>query len=317
MREMNPVDLKAHPLNFKLYGSEKPDPELVESIKIHGVLELCKVLNDGTIISGHRRWKAALACDPVPKIPCEVVTYPNTFSEEEAVIEHNRQRIKTFMQLMNECEQLERIYKVQAKENSINNLRNYRRKLMEEKGKSKNPSNKMDSKGFDQLTNAIPADDKPSQVVYIGRVRDIVAKHANMSGRTYANGKKVIEALASEDPEIRKIAEEEIEKLNNNETSIHAAHQRIRGPSNAGRKLGSTVEGIAIASVKKLVQISLDDFTETKVRQVGNDAVEFLKIQTETYVKGITIRAAKSAESAGRKTIKEEDIRRALKIPIK
>ncbi|MCE7700271.1 MAG: ParB N-terminal domain-containing protein, partial [Methanobacterium paludis] len=133
MRKMNPLELKAHALNYRLYGKEKPDPELVQSISKHGVLEPLTILKNGTIISGHRRWRAAMACQPMPKnIPCKIVGYPDDLAEQEAVIEYNRQRRKTFEQLMNECTQLEKIYKTQAKENQLAGLKQYREKVKSE-----------------------------------------------------------------------------------------------------------------------------------------------------------------------------------------
>ena len=65
MRKMNPLELKAHVLNYRLYGKEKPDPELVESIQKHGVLEPLTILKDGTIISvvivvGEQPWPVSL-----------------------------------------------------------------------------------------------------------------------------------------------------------------------------------------------------------------------------------------------------------------
>lgn len=129
IRKMNPLELKPHPLNTRLYGSERPDPDLVRSIQEHGVLEQLVILRDGTIISGHRRWKAALACEPVPKVPCQIVGYASKLDEQEALIEYNRQRIKTFEQLINEARELERIYKAQAKENQLEGLKQYKKRL--------------------------------------------------------------------------------------------------------------------------------------------------------------------------------------------
>ena len=55
------TDLKPHPMNRKLYGEEVLPPEFVASIRENGILVPLAVKEDGTIISGHRRWQAALA----------------------------------------------------------------------------------------------------------------------------------------------------------------------------------------------------------------------------------------------------------------
>ena len=47
-----------HPLNEKVYGSPKPDKELIESIEKVGVLQPIVVNRNKQILSGHRRWQA-------------------------------------------------------------------------------------------------------------------------------------------------------------------------------------------------------------------------------------------------------------------
>ena len=44
--------------------------------------------------------------------------------------------------------------------------------------------------------------------------------------------KKVMAAKTSDDPIVKKVAVEEVEKLNNNETSINAAHKRVQNAKN-------------------------------------------------------------------------------------
>ncbi len=322
---MNPLELKAHALNYRLYGKEKPDPELVESIQKHGVLEYLTILKDGTIISGHRRWRAALACEPMPKnIPCKVVGYANDLEEQEAVIEYNRQRRKTFEQLMNECTQLERIYKAQAKENSLKNLKQYKDKVKSEFEKQERifPEEKVQVEPvkdglevLDKIKNAAPAVDTNSKTIPKKRVAEVAAEHANMSRKTYERGKKVMVAKTSDDPIVKKVAVEEVEKLNNNETSINAAHKRVQSAKGSkGRPTGSKAEGLPEGTVKRMVQTNLD-FFETKVSQVSDKAAKILREHLEGETKRVTIKAFKTAEREGRKTIKESDVRKALDLP--
>ena len=54
--------LRPHPFNAEIYGDDGgQDAELRASIRTMGVLEPLEVLPDGRIVSGHRRWAAALA----------------------------------------------------------------------------------------------------------------------------------------------------------------------------------------------------------------------------------------------------------------
>lgn len=104
----NPQELRPHPLNEEIYG-DRTDADLIESIRTKGVLNPLLITSDGRIISGHRRWGAALAIslDAIP-----VVTFGSTdeLDVEEALIESNRQRTKTNEQIGREYKHLTRIY---------------------------------------------------------------------------------------------------------------------------------------------------------------------------------------------------------------
>lgn len=327
IRKMNPLELKPHPLNRRIYGHDKPDPDLVRSIQEHGVLEQLVILRDGTIISGHRRWKAALACEPVPKIPCQIVGYASKLDEQEALIEYNRQRRKTFSQLMNEAQELERIYKAQSKTNSLNNLKQYKEEVKAEfgefgrisKDESKPVSDTVVSKEKEKKETHVKELPKPAakskQLPKGKRVRDVVAKKVGMSGRTYANARKVLDAEDSEDPEVQKVALEEVEKLNNDETKVNTAYKHVQAAKKGGRPEGSRVEGLAQGSVKRLVQTKLE-FFETNVKQVNDTAANLLKEYLEGETTRVTIKAYKTAEREGRKTIQESDMRNALDWPL-
>lgn len=109
---VDPNTLKAHPFNVEVYGNDGYH-DLVESIKELGVVQSLYAKNDGTVISGHRRWRASLEAN-ASVVPVIRVSYPDELSEHEAIIEHNRYRVKNGLQLSNEVAELEVIERVRA-----------------------------------------------------------------------------------------------------------------------------------------------------------------------------------------------------------
>ena len=108
------TDLKPHPMNRKLYGDEAPSADFIESVRRHGIMVPLAIKEDGTIISGHRRWQAALALG-METVPVQIVDYADDLDEREAIIEFNRQREKTFSQKMAEAEELEAVERERAR----------------------------------------------------------------------------------------------------------------------------------------------------------------------------------------------------------
>lgn len=104
---VDPVILKAHPRSAAIYGTDGY-ADLVPSIKELGVLQALYCKRDRTVISGHRRWKAAVEarCAVVPVI---WVSYASELDERQAIIEHNRYRIKNGLQFYNEGKEIEAI----------------------------------------------------------------------------------------------------------------------------------------------------------------------------------------------------------------
>ena len=190
IRRMDPMDLKPHPINEKIYGKEPVDQELVKSIKKIGLLEMLVIKEDGTVISGHRRLKAVLAAGPeyVKKVPCDIVGFADEFEEKEALVSYNLQRQKTDVQLANEGMILEEIYQHKAEKRRLANL-------------------KQNSKNEDQesteVLNLSTSDDKNKP----GRTRAKVANELGMGEESYRKLKKLREASESDDQVIAQIAD--------------------------------------------------------------------------------------------------------------
>jgi hypothetical protein len=124
--------LTPHPLNEKLYGSA-PDRNLIDSIRLLGIIEPLIVTQRGQIISGHSRWQAAkIICaeDGVSEKTVYLMTMrpdhspngawyvdlahaenedANPLLLEKFLIESNRQRVKTESQKDAEAAHLLRI----------------------------------------------------------------------------------------------------------------------------------------------------------------------------------------------------------------
>jgi N6-adenosine-specific RNA methylase IME4 len=111
---MDTTKLKAHPLNIQIYRDAEPDDGLLESVKANGILEPIVVTPDGTILSGHRRWRAALSLG-LRDVPTREIIFDNELDEQERFIEFNHYRNKTFSQKMREAEKLKEIVSARAR----------------------------------------------------------------------------------------------------------------------------------------------------------------------------------------------------------
>ena len=113
--------LKANPRNFYPAPPQEKYNELVESIRVNGLLEPLTVTPDAEggyrIISGHSRWLAIQSFDVRNKrpnlwdgVPCFVLPPMSEAQEVSAVIEANRQRVKTGSLIAEEGEKLTQAY---------------------------------------------------------------------------------------------------------------------------------------------------------------------------------------------------------------
>ncbi len=193
----SPNDLRPHPMNVEIYGAEEADPDLVDSIRRRGILDPLVIRDDNTILSGHRRCVAAKALG-LDRVPVRVVTFDDRVDEEEALIEWNRQREKTFSQKMREAEILERIERDRAKARQV-----------ELAGTRPN--------GDPDLVPTLAQGREPP-------VRDIVADKIGMSHGTFDKAKIVWQAAKAGD----EVAREQVKKIDTGETTVTAAVREIR-----------------------------------------------------------------------------------------
>jgi ParB-like nuclease domain len=93
--------LKPHPRNEEIYGSTESIADLVELIQLKRYVQPLTVKTDGTIVSGHRRWRAlaALGWKSVPVIVCHFQTEGD---ELFVLVAENRHRHQSPVQRIRE-----------------------------------------------------------------------------------------------------------------------------------------------------------------------------------------------------------------------
>lgn len=100
-------ELSPHPLNEEIYG-DRADGDLIASVKAKGILNPILISPSNVIISGHRRWGAAIAIGLVD-VPIVIFGSDDPLDVAEALIESNRQRQKTNEQIGREYRELKRL----------------------------------------------------------------------------------------------------------------------------------------------------------------------------------------------------------------
>ncbi|MBD1919794.1 DNA (cytosine-5-)-methyltransferase, partial [Microcoleus sp. FACHB-831] len=100
--QLDPKLLKPHPRNASLYGEDESVSDLVELIGNSNWLKPLVVTPDFTIISGHRRWKAALGLGWL-SIPVVVREFKDALASLEALLLENATREKTIEQKVREA----------------------------------------------------------------------------------------------------------------------------------------------------------------------------------------------------------------------
>jgi len=211
--EADPEELQPHPKNTEIYGDtddvDDLDATFKESVAEKGVLEPLVITNGKEIISGHRRWLAAKEAG-LRSVPVRYSEFDNELAEREALIEFNRQREKTFGQIVNEFEEMLEIEQDRAEKER-------RKKISETQSVKKSETRETFPTS---QNNDMRARDKAAEKI-----------NASVSGRTLEKGKKVKDKAEGKDDhvseEVQEVAKKEWEKLKNNETSIHTASKNI------------------------------------------------------------------------------------------
>ena len=113
--------LSHHPKNKDIYNLSDID-DLVESIQEVGLLQPLIIDQQFQIISGNRRFEA------IKKLGWEEVEVDQRDVKEEdekyLLVQHNKQRVKTYRELLNEYQVLQKYYKIgQGKRTDLTSVR--------------------------------------------------------------------------------------------------------------------------------------------------------------------------------------------------
>lgn len=198
--EMKVADLKPHPKNEEIYGTNEDISDLVKKIKKSWRVHTMTVNSKGVVLAGHRRLKACIELG-IETVKVEIIDFDTPEEEVEFIVLDNHQREKTVEQ--------------KAKEARV--LKEVESKLAEKRMKS----------GINQYTKSSPVPDSahPSEK---GKARDIVAKNVGLR-----SGHEVDRAITAVNKieELRKAGREEDAELIRgvlNNRSVSAAEELAR-----------------------------------------------------------------------------------------
>ena len=250
-------DLRENPKSVEIYGADDIS-DLLESIPGEGVLEPLVIKPDGTILSGHRRFRAAKQLVGEGRVesdvvPCRVVDVRDETEEKDLIIQFNRQRKKTFEQMMKEAQVLEAVEKTKAEERQRSGLLlGERRKLPSASGEANGPRQ--------------------------GKAAEAVAGEIGVSRATYERGKKVWDAAKQGDP----TAQQLVRKLNRGEVTVSDAYQRVRSEEKQ-REKRAEMDRVRAAPILPSKGTLLGDCRE-EMKKLGDGSVALILTDVPFFI---------------------------------
>lgn len=188
--------LEPHELNEEIYTNRNID-ELVSKIDAYGFQESQPLLitDDDTILSGHRRWRAARELG-VEKVPVRRVDAEDQHEQLFTLLIANKYRDKTAAEKINEAEAWERIEREKAAER-----------------------------------NAASAGASPQKLAetQTGEAKAKAAEKVGASKETVRKGQKVKEKAKSGD----ETAQREWKRMESGDQSVHGAYSTLKREENS------------------------------------------------------------------------------------
>ena len=196
--------ISTNPFSISIYGDPAREiASLIDGIHDHGIL-VPLVIHSSTqahsweLISGHRRLACARALE-LATVPCIIRTFADQANQRRAVLEYNRQRPKTFTQMMREADALADLLTSAARDRSQANLR---------QGAESNDS-----------------PDRRNSDTRSGRTDSAIAQTIGLGGKDLFRQARTLWRLAQTgDPR----AASGVEQINNGTKTIHAAYKDLR-----------------------------------------------------------------------------------------
>ena len=226
-RMLDPKCLKTNSFSLSLYGDPASEvDDLEESIRAHGILVPLVVAPDTShggweVISGHRRLACALALE-LEAVPCQVRSLRTETARRQAVLEYNRQRRKSFTQLMREADALENLWIVHARNRRLANLR---------RGRSQGSEIEDPTRDFVECRNSDTRDPGPGDHVGAGtsgqrgRTDAAIARRLGLGGKDlYRQARAIWQMAQKDDPRARS----SVVQLDAGTKTIHAAYKDLR-----------------------------------------------------------------------------------------
>ena len=194
--------LRSNPFSLETYGDPAAEiDDLIDGIRQQGILVPLVVVRDEEgweVLSGHRRLACALALG-LPDAPCQVRDVPPGSPRRRAVLEYNRQRRKTFSQMMREADALESLLSADARRRQVAALR----------------------QNHDEEDSTVRRDSDGRA----GRTDSAVARAVGLGGKDlYRQARAVWRAARVDDPRARSA----VAQLDAGTKSIHAANKDLR-----------------------------------------------------------------------------------------
>jgi ParB family transcriptional regulator, chromosome partitioning protein len=228
---IDPERLRPSSFSISVYGDPAAEiDDLMSSVREHGILVPLVVAAPGPeprtweVLSGHRRLACAQALG-MSEVPCHVRRLPCGSARQTAVLEYNRQRRKTFSQLMREADALEALWGSQAGARRLANLR---------KGRADRPDSSEDTdcrnsdsqaKGEDSAADGGGAENVPHHGRDPGRTDAAIARHLGMGGKDlYRQARAIWRMAQSGDARARS----GVGQLDGGTKTIHAAYKDLR-----------------------------------------------------------------------------------------
>ncbi len=226
---IDPACLKANAFSLSVYGDPSAEiDDLMPSVREHGVLVPLVVAAPGPergtweVISGHRRLACARALG-LAEVPCQVRRLPRGTARQAAILEYNRQRRKTFSQLMREADALEEIWGSEAGARRLANLR--RGCAGESDGSEDAECRDSDARAEREDSDPVAGEGTPSRGNGRGRTDAAIARHLGMGGKDLYRQARAIWRLArSGDAR----AQSGVAQLDGGTKTVHAAYKDLR-----------------------------------------------------------------------------------------